>query len=561
MSDYVLEYARSVAQDDRLACQKINEACERELKDRKQAKDKDYPYYFDNSLANKYIGLTQLMTDNKLADFQKWIIGSLSGWRFKKDKKMRRFNNAIISMARKNSKSFLSAAILLSDFILNTYDNKQVLIVANSLSQAMLTLDQVKASTRKLLMKSQYLRDNIKINAREIVNKSNGSFIRALPSDPKHLDSLGGTTNLDEAHIYKNSELKDVISSGMAQLKDGLLLQTSTVGFNYNGSFRRDYLIAQKVLSGKVQDERSFYAIYELDDKKEVDNPELWIKANPLFEVEDMREVMQSNLQTQVDNALISDSLNSVLTKNFNVWSKTSNDSFIDIKKWKDNEISKPNFNNRKNVVIGLDLAKKNDLASVSITFEIENDNYYTYQYSFLSDGDNINQKMKSDNINYLAMEQANEVYICKNNYGLIDYNAIYDYVINLVKKYNWENVTIAYDPWGSDFLILPFSKSEYNFNLIEIKQNKLSETIQFLNRLIQSKKLKHSNSKIYEYAFNNLVVSYNSTGMIYLSKANQGNKIDPVFALIDTLKVMQERKINEDTRISELLDSDDFSF
>ncbi|TPR12135.1 hypothetical protein DYZ97_07650, partial [Apilactobacillus timberlakei] len=478
MNDYVLNYARSVVQDNRLACQKINEACERELQDRKQAKDKDYPYYFDNSLANKYIGLTQLMTDNKLADFQKWIIGSLSGWRFKKDKSMRRFNNAILSMARKNSKSFLSAALLLSDFILNTYDNKQVLIVANSLSQAMLTLDQVKANTKKLLLKSQYLRDNIKINAREIVNKSNGSFIRALPSDPKHLDSLGGTTNLDEAHIYKNSELKDVISSGMAQLKDGLLLQTSTVGFNYNGSFRRDYLIAQKVLSGKVQDERSFYAIYELDDKKEVDNPDNWIKANPLFEVEDMREVMQSNLKTQVDNALISDSLNSVLTKNFNVWSKTSNNGFIDLKEWQNNTIDKPDFHNRTGVIIGLDLAKKNDLASVVITFPLEDGNYYTYQYSFLSDSKDIKQKSQKDNINYQEMERADEVYICSNNYGLIDYTAIHEYILGLVKKYNWQNVTIAYDPWGSDFLIVPLSKSDYNFNLIEIKQKQLSETI-----------------------------------------------------------------------------------
>lgn len=563
MIDSALKYDNLILNNKIKSNENIKLACKRDLHNREESKNKNYPYYFDLDIANKAVKLASLLTNHDLANFQKWIISVLTGWRYKNDKSMRRFNNSIISMARKNGKSFLSSALLLNEFILNTYDNQQLLIVANTFNQALLTLDQVKSGMRTLLKKSSYLRSCIKINSREIVNTKNGAFIRALPSDPKHLDSLGGSCNLDESHIYKDSKLKDVISSGMAQLKNGLLLQTSTVGFNFNGSFYNDYQIAKKVLKNKISDDRSFYVLYGLDDKKEINNTDNWIKANPLFEVESIKDVMLSNLKTQVKNATVNGSLNSVLTKNFNVWSKQENDSFIDIKKWKNNIIKQPNLMNRKNVVIGLDLAKRNDLASVVFTVPLENGKFYTYQFSFLSDSENIERKSQKDNINYQVMEKNHEVHICKNNYGLIDYDLIYKYVIDLVNKYQWKDVTIAYDPWGADFLILKFDNSDFDFNLVEVRQNRLSDTINFMRRLILSEKLKHSDSKIFDYAFNNLVANYSDLGNIYLSKSKAGNKIDPVFALLDTLKIVKEKvkKDNQRNNLINQLNNDSFTF
>ena len=92
--DFVKEYAEKVLNGNIIAGKKIKLACKKELQDRKKSLQSDFNYYFDNQIANKAIQFMELIPnptgDNmQLALFQKWIIGSLYGWREKKTKNRR----------------------------------------------------------------------------------------------------------------------------------------------------------------------------------------------------------------------------------------------------------------------------------------------------------------------------------------------------------------------------------------------------------------------------------------------------------------------------------------
>src|SRR5574337_852791 len=96
------KYIKDVLSGKLLASNKIKLACERHENDLKKV---DFPYYFDEGEADKAIKFMELLpsTDGKpiqVLGFQKFIIGSLYGWR-EKETKNRRFNRAFISLAAK----------------------------------------------------------------------------------------------------------------------------------------------------------------------------------------------------------------------------------------------------------------------------------------------------------------------------------------------------------------------------------------------------------------------------------------------------------------------------
>src|SRR5690625_1973598 len=81
--DHVTDYARKVCKGHILASRKNIQACERHLKDLNRT---NFDYNFDVNRANKVINFIEMLPDPKtgkmlkLASFQKFIVGSKTGW-------------------------------------------------------------------------------------------------------------------------------------------------------------------------------------------------------------------------------------------------------------------------------------------------------------------------------------------------------------------------------------------------------------------------------------------------------------------------------------------------
>lgn len=109
--DQVTEYAREVVKGNVLASQKNIQACKRHLKD---LNTDNFKYKFDVEESEKVIKFLEMLPDPKsgkpmkLAGFQKFIAGSLMGW--KDHLGNRRFTKGYISMSRKNGKLFCLAS-------------------------------------------------------------------------------------------------------------------------------------------------------------------------------------------------------------------------------------------------------------------------------------------------------------------------------------------------------------------------------------------------------------------------------------------------------------------
>ena len=89
-------------------------------------------YYYNQEEGEKVIKFAQLISRYEgveLADFQKFILASIYGWR-RKDNHLKRFRNVYISLGRKNAKSFLSSIISLYELLYGESQptNRQIFI-------------------------------------------------------------------------------------------------------------------------------------------------------------------------------------------------------------------------------------------------------------------------------------------------------------------------------------------------------------------------------------------------------------------------------------------------
>lgn len=562
------DYIEKVLSGELVAPKKIIQACERHINDLERSKSDSFPYVFDEEQATKAIKFMQLLpaTNGDKIDmlgFQKFIIGSLYGWRTKEND-YRRFNRALISMARKNGKTYLVSGLGANALILEKEpaEGRQVLFTANSHKQAKLGYDMLSNSLRNVVKSSKFLRPQLKIMNSKIQHLPSNSFAMALASETSTLDGFGATVAIrDEAHENKDRKVENVLKSGMAQQKNGLLATISTAGLSLNVPLYEDYLLTNLILEGKEQADRYFIAIWELDDPEEIHDQEKWIKANPIFESEEIKKVMIPTIQDDVDLALKQNNLNSVLVKSFNLWKQASEDSYMSAEDWQATEVSNEDITG-KPVYIGVDLSKTDDLTSVSWIVPLDNGKLYCDSHSFVATKYGLQDKEKRDGLPYRELEKAGECSITQLESGIVDYDQVFQFIQDLIQENDLECMGICYDPYNANSLISKAEKA--NYPMLEVRQGTITlnvPTRTFREQVYEGNVI-HNKNTILTHAVNNAILKTDNNG-IQINKAKNSNKIDPIASLINAYVFAMDyfTKTEGSKADNEFYTSEEFSF
>lgn len=485
-------------------------------------------------------------TDGKelhLELFQCFVIGSLYGWR-EDDTGYRRFNRAFISIARKNGKSFLISAIGAVALLMESVParGRQILFTANSSKQAHLAFDQLQNGLKQVASKSPYMRRRLKILNSEIDDLDSDSKAVPLATDTSSLDGYNPTLGIiDEYHKAKTRAVYDVLKSGTIQQPNSLIAVISTSGLELNSPMHEDYEYLSKVLAGKEKSERYFALIYELDEDKEVFNRANWIKANPLMSNKVIAKTMTEQIQSDLDIAIKQNSLNSLLVKNFNCWREANENSYIASGDWQAHEIKKKPDLNKRDVFIGVDLSKSSDLTAVSWLVPIGENKFYVGSHAFVAKKYGLDQKIKTDGIDYRALEKKGECDITKLDSGVIDYDQVFNYIRETVGNYNLNVKGVCYDPWSFDYLLPKFENAGYP--LVEVRQGTKTLAIptkRFKEELFKGN-IVHTENKLLAFNINNAILKYDSNNNPMINKARHANRIDEIASLMNAYTVGYE--------------------
>jgi phage terminase large subunit-like protein len=234
--------------------------------------------YFNEDMHLKYIKFTEKWYF-KLDCFQKFLTAFV--FLFYKEDDSVFYEQFLIMMARGAGKNGLISS--LSHFFispLHGIPKYNISIVANSELQAKTSFKEIYdiIGSHKVLGEMFY---RTKV---EIVGHVTQSIIQFHTSNAGTKDGLrDGAVIYDEIHQYENSDTVNVFSSGLGKVPNAREFFIGTDGFVREGFLDKMKERAMNILEGKDLEDPLFPFICKIDDPKEIDNPDMWEKANPMF--------------------------------------------------------------------------------------------------------------------------------------------------------------------------------------------------------------------------------------------------------------------------------------
>ncbi|WP_342615058.1 terminase TerL endonuclease subunit [Peribacillus frigoritolerans] len=325
--------------------------------------------YFDETLIENFIKFAEKWYF-PLQPFQKFIAAFV--FLFYKEDDSIFYEQFLIFMARGGGKNgFVSA---LSHFFLSPLHGiprYNISIVANNEKQSKISFKEI----YEAIEANKVLEDMFYCTKVEITGNDTKSVLQYHTSNAGTKDGLrDGAVIYDEIHQYENFDVVNVFSSGLGKVPNGREFFIGTDGYVREGFLDKMKERAMNILEGKELDDPLFPFICKIDESKEVDDPDMWEKANPMFS--EPRSVYAKRLFKKVLTQFKQLASNPSNREEF--MTKRMNLPEVNLEKvvapWNEvlaTNITLPELKNRT-CIGGLDYASIRDFAAVGLLFKVE---------------------------------------------------------------------------------------------------------------------------------------------------------------------------------------------
>lgn len=503
--DRYLEYIESVQSGAVLVPKTIKSLVEWHLSELEKAKAPDYPYYFNTDWAALAITFIQSLKfwqgkwagkPFTLEPWQQFIVSLIYGWR-QSDTGYRRFKTVFFTVARKNGKTILIAALMLLELLLE--QGAEIVSVATKGDQAYIAFNHA----AHLL--NDYLR---KRGCRKLKDRilRGSSFLRPFCSDSHTLDGFNPSFVLiDEYHEHKTDDLKNVMESGMGAREQPLVIITTTAGADKNSPCYQEYENAKAILNGIYHDDEYLTAIYELEEGDDPFDETTWIKANPNLGNSPSLDYLRKRVK---DAKRKPASLIDFKRKNCNLWVAAPT-HWIKLDLWMD----APKFDVKelegKECYLAIDLSKNGDFTGYSLGFKTSP--FIKSLHRFYIPEDTVYERFEKESQSIFRWVDDGYITLCPGS--VIDQEMIRDDILKDARTY--KILEVLYDPYNAGAFIKQLEGD--GFACLEMNQSikAISPAAKEFERLTLEKKFLHndnpvltwmiSNAEIYTDANNNI--------------------------------------------------------
>lgn len=469
--------------------------------------------------------------------FQKAFISALYG--FKMLDGTDRFQRALFLIARKNGKSELCSALLLTEMIIGG-KGLDIVCSSNDDNQASILTDAV--DTMRLM-----------IDPENVDTWRNQRGIKCLITDNKIFKLSDRTRNkegrnidigvVDEVHeMADNTIVKSIEQSQSLKINPKLILIT-TEGFVNDGFLDNELIRARGILNSEVSDagsKRYLVWLYTQDSENEVwqgnrDN-RLWMKSNPTLGI-----VKKYNyLEQQVDLAKTSKSDRSfVLSKDFNL-KQSNSEAWLRLEDYDyDVEFDPEEF--RGAVCLGaVDIAETTDLSCAKILLmkPASSEKYIMTKY-FIPEGKLGKSDDKGAGAKYEEWAREGMVKVCAGNY--IDTSIIADWFFEMYQQYGFRPLKVGYDAKFANEFINKMDAYGFETESVWQRPEVMNQPIKMTEADLKDR-LIIGNNTIDKWCLANstLVVNSQGYGILDKIKGQVSRKIDGAVTLTILMEVFR---------------------
>ena len=540
-----VEYAEKVVKGNVVAPKYVIKQCKVFLK---MWNDKDKKYCIDKktaTLINKLLkmlimpkGLKAGQTLYECSTGYQWVFyTSVLCVVHRDNPSRRRYETAILEIARKNFKTYTIATVFILLFLLEPKFSKFYSVAPDgSLSKEVreAIAETIKSSPLIFSYKDKkrwkILRDYISFLPKETkffpLAYTNSTFDGKLPN----------VFLADEVGALPNNSAIESMRSGQINILNKLGCIISTKYPTIDNPFESEVNYAKQVLDGLVEDETVFALLYEPDEVKDwVNDDNILKQANPV--AQEIPEIWDDLLKKRAYAIAVESARENFLTKHCNIiYQGAGTETYIDVNEVKKCRVAKIDWQGRQ-VYIGVDLSMTNDNTSVAMACVDDDDNILADVIAFIPEG-RIAEKNRFEKINYNEFIHAMKCIACGDK--TIDYKVVEDFVFAIEEKYGVTVMAIGYDRYNA---LSSAQKWAERYNTVEIRQHSsvLHAPTKLLFEKITNGEFKYEKNTLLEINFQNARCSFDTNLNRYVNKKKSNGKVDMVVALINAVYLLQQ--------------------
>ena len=470
----------------------------------------------------------------KLELFQKAIIQALFGFVEKKDK-TRLYTKLVLFLGRKNGKSTLASLILLYVMIGEKGYRKKCFSVATTAAQARESWETAKVISEISPVLNKVIRTN---NDGIFYDKKKSEF-KPLPNASNRLDGKDSSVILaDEVHAWLDMNMMDVMYDSMASEIEPLFIEVSTMGTIRESVFDQEYENLSKVIKtydkpGKIKSPRTLMFIYELDDYKDIEEQECWIKANPGLGTIKKYDFLYNKIEEAKNDP---NKLPNIYCKDFNM-RMTSNKSWLSFEMTYNTEKIDLEKLKYSYAIGGVDLSSTTDLTCATLLIYKEGKKYVLQQYFLPEIG--IERRIKEDEIPYDKWVERGWLTLSENS-ASVRYSDVTEWFIKMRQELKLGMLYIGFDPWGATYWKEEMEKNGFTLEKVIQGAKTMSGPMKILEADFKTKSVIYDNNQILRWCLTNTEIQVDVNENIRPIKGrNRRKRIDGTVSLINAYVVL----------------------
>lgn len=465
--------------------------------------------------------------------------------------KRRRYETAVLEIARKNFKTYTIATIFILLFLLEPKFSMFYSVAPDgALSK------EVREAIDKTIKSSPLIYENKgekrwKILRDYILFKPNETKFSALAYTNSTFDGrLPNVFLADEVGALPNNSAIESMRSGQLNILNKLGCIISTKYPTIDNPFESEVHYCKQVLDGIVKDDTVFALLFEPNEIKEwTSNDNILLQANPV--AQENKEIWDDLVKKRAYAIAVESARENFLTKHCNIiYQGAGTETYIDVSEVKQCKVAHIDWNGRA-VYLGVDLAMTSDNCAVAMVGVDDNDNILADVIAFIPAG-RVEEKNRFEKINYNQFINAMKCIACGDK--TVDYKVIEDFVLAIETKYNATIMAIGYDRYNA---LSSAQKWAERYNTVEIRQHSsvLHSPTKLLKEKIINRQFQYEANSLLEINFQNARCAYDTNMNMYVNKKKSSGKVDMVVALINAVYLLQQDVfLNDNTFVTQII-------
>ena len=360
-----------------------------------------------------------------------------------------------------------------------------------------------------------------------IENFLTGSLLEIRPMSIDKLQGLRSKINTIDEWLSGDirEDVVGTLEQGASKVDDWLIIAISSEGTVRNGAGDTIKLELEDILNGKYINPHVSIWWYNLDDQSEVDNPDMWLKANPNLG----KTVSYETYQIEKERAENVPSVkNDILAKRFGIPCEGQSYYFTydEIQPHKKRDFW------QMPCALGADLSQGDDFCAFTFLFPLPDGFFGIKTRNYISSR-TLYKLPAATRLKYDEFIQEGSLMVLEGS--VLDMMQVYDDLDQHIIDRQYDVQAFGYDPYNAKEFVSRWESENGPFGIEKVIQGAKTESVPLgeLKDLAEDRKLLFDES-LMTFAMGNCIAIQDTNGNRKLSKKRYEEKIDAVAAMLD---------------------------